>query len=82
MEDKYIERETEKIQCIHCDNVYDDDDIVDIFGEYICDDCIEYLLKNNVSYLRNILKRSWGEVDKYDVDYVLEILDKINKRSK
>lgn len=82
VKDYNLEPTSQKIQCIYCDKYFDDDDIVSIFDEPICDDCIDYLLKNNVSYLRNILKRSWGEVDKYDVDYLLERLDKINRRSK
>lgn len=92
MEDKYIEREPEKIQCIHCGKYFDDDDIVSIFDEPICDDCIDYLLKNNVSYLRKILQSSYSlallnktlinKVSKDDVDYLLHRLDKINKERK
>lgn len=82
MEDKYIERDPEKIQCIYCDKYFDDDDIVSIFDEPICDGCIDYLLKNNVSYLRNMLQTHRGQIDKYDVDYLLERLDKINKERK
>lgn len=75
--------EVEKIECVHCNKLFNDDDIVSIFDIPLCDDCIDYLLKNNVSYLRqilNIFKRD-SQVDKYDVDYLLIKLDKINKRS-
>lgn len=78
MEDKYIERETEQIECIGCINHFNDDDITDIFGEPLCDDCIDYLLKNNVNYLIDLLQRI-NKVNKYDVIYLFERLDKINK---
>lgn len=78
LKDYNLEPPAEKVQCIGCNRYFDDDDIMSIFYENLCDNCIDYMLKNNVDYFRSLIQKN-NKIDKYDVDYLLERLDKINK---
>lgn len=78
LKDYNLEPPAEKVQCIGCNNYFDDDDIMCIFNENLCDNCIDYMLKNNVDYFRDLIQKM-NKIDKQDIDYLFERLDKINK---
>lgn len=70
----------EKVYCYGCAKQFNDDDIAVIFGEYLCDDCIDNALKNDVSFLRRLIGSS--KVDSEDVNYLLSRLEKINNKER
>lgn len=73
-----LDTTTQKIECSSCGKSFNDDDIVSIFDNYICDDCIDYFLKNNPKILRKMIKTT--KVDSEDINYLLYRLEIVNKK--